>query len=503
MGDFIPANTGLSRVFLIPFRAGPARAPEYHSCLRAQAVSQSFGEVTDIECPDPTRPGKYVKIGQFQTGEERATITLEGRYAIDVRSRLLQLAKQGCAVDVQVHFGDCEDLSDHNAFKKVLYLQDALLSAYNTEDLGSLASSDTAQVNESVDISARDIFDIVAMTFGAKGGDLVTTEVIDVAVCDEVACGSCGDPSSGCLKAFALTIKAGGSPGTPADVVYTVDGGLTWFAHDIDSLLASDNPNAVACLKGFLVIVSEDSGSAHYADLDEFDALGTDPDFTEVTTGFQVGGPPTCIVSDGSKGFIGGEGGHIYQMQTPANGVTVIEDGTLTSSTLHAIDALGDTFVVAVGNDGVILWSADGVSFSILTTSPVGVGVDILAVAIKSKTEWWVGTDAGRLYFTQDAGQHWTEKAFPGSGAGSVEDIVIQSDSIMYLAHATTGPADGHILASYNGGYDFVVLPVGTGLIPTNDKINALAICESDPGLLIAGGLGANGTDGILIVGAM
>ena len=503
MSDFIPANTGLSRVFLIPFRAGPTRAPEYHSCLRAQAVSQSFGEVTDIECPDPTRPGKYVKMGSYQTGEERATVTLEGRYALDVRSAILQLAKRACAVDVQVHFGDCEDLSDHNAFKKILFLQNAKIAAYNTEDLGSLASADTAQVNESVDISAEEIFDIIAMTFGAKGGDLVTNEVVDVTICDEVACGECGDPSTGCQKAFAITLKAGGSPGTSADVVYTVDGGLTWYAHDIDSLLSSNDPDAVACIKGFLVVVSEDAGSANYADLDEFDAFGTDPDFTAVTTGFQVGGAPTCIVSTGTKAFIGGAGGRVYVMETPANGVTVLEGGTLTPSRIRAIDALSDSFIVAVGEDGVILYSQDGVSFSLLTTPPVGVGVDLLSVALKSKTEWWVGTDGGRAYFTTDAGAHWTQRAFPGYGTGSVNDIVIQSDSIMYIAHRTTPPDVGRILASYNGGYDFVVLPTGSGLLPTNDKINSIAVCKADPGFIVAGGLNANGTDGILIVGTM
>jgi hypothetical protein len=503
MSDFIPANTGLSRVFLIPWRAGPTRVPEYHSCLRAQAVSQGFGEVTDIECPDPTRPGKYIKIGSFQTGVERATVTLEGRYALDVRSALLKLAKQGCAVDLQVHFGDCQDLSDHNDFKKILYLQDALLSAYNTEDLGSLASGDTAAVNESVDISARDIFDIVAQTFGNKGGDLVTNKVIDGVICDEVSCGECGDTSDGCQRAFVISIQAGGSPGTPADVIYTVDGGTTWYAHDIDSLGATDDPSAVACLKGFLVVVSEASGSAHYAPLADFDAFGTDPDFTAVTTGFVAGGDPTCIVSLGTKAFIGGDGGHVYSMETPSNGVTLIEDGVLTPSRLLAIDALSDSFVVAVGEDGVILFSEDGATFQLLSTSPVGVGVDVTAVAIKNKNEWWVGTSAGNVYFSIDAGAHWTVKAFPGSGAGTINDITIQSESIMYIAQSTTGPAVGRLLGSFNGGYDFIVLPLGSGVLPTSDILAFVAACDADPGFIVTGGLGANGADGIIITGTM
>jgi hypothetical protein len=504
MGEFIPATTGLSRVFIIKGRAGPENVPDYHSCVRAQALSQSFGDITDIECPDPTRPGQYVKIGSFQGAVERATISLEGRYALDVRSALMRMAKDRCPVDVQVHFGDCEDLSDHNAFKKVLFLHKAALSTYNTEDLGSLASGDTAAVNESADLSADEVFDIIAASWGEKGGDLVTTEVIDATICDEVSCGDCGAPSGGCDRVYVITKQAGGSPGTPADVVYSIDGGITWYAHDIDTLGVAEDPDGVACVQGYLVIVSEDSISAHYALLSEFDDKGTDPAFTEVATGFQAAGAPTCIVSVPGGAFIAGLSGHVYWMGGPSNGVTVLEDGTLTTSTLLAIAALNEHFVVTVGADGTILYSTDGSTFSRLTTPPVGVGVDILSVAIKNKDEWWVGTDAGNLYYTLDAGAHWTLKAFPQSGAGTVNDIVIENDSMIYLAYTYTTPApdQGRVYASFNGGYDFVVMPLGSGLMPTAIKLNTIAACPADPELVVAGGI-RTGADGIVIVGKM
>lgn len=279
---------------------------------------------------------------------------------------------------------------------------------------------------------------------------------------------------------------------------------MTWFAHDIDSMGVAEDPSGVACVQGFLVVVSVDSGSAHYADLDEFDDKGTDPDFTEVTTGFEVGGEPTCIVSVPGGAFIGGMAGHVYWMGTPSNGVSILEDGTLTISDILAIAALNEHFVVAVGADGTILFSADGSVFQRLTTSPVGVGIDILSVAVKSKTEWWVGTDAGNLYYTLDSGAHWTLKPFPQSGAGTVNDVAIANDSIMYLAYTYTTPApdQGRIYASFNGGYDWVVMPLGSGLMPSSIKLNTVAPCKVDPELVVAGGL-LTGTDGIILVGKM
>lgn len=503
-GEFVPATTGLSRVFLIDGRAHPEHAPEYYSCYRAQALSQSFGTITDIECPHPNRPGVYQKVGSFQSGEERATVTLEGRFAIDLRSALMRIAKRMCSVDVQIHFGDCEDLSDHNAFKKILYLQDVMLSAYNTDDLGSLASGDTAVVNESVDLSAREVFDIIPMGWSSRAGDLVTTEVVDVAICDEVSCGTCGELSEGCNRIFAITLKAGGSPGTPADVVYSLDGGITWYAHDIDSLDAAEDPDEVDCLKGYLVVVSEDSGDAHYALISEFDEFGTDPDFTAVTTGFVAAGAPTCIKALTGAAFIGGANGHIYKMTNPPDGVTVLEDGALTPSRLLAIDAVSERDIVAVGEDGIILYSTDGATFTALTTAPVGIGVDFLTVAMKNKTEWWVGTDAGNMYYTLDAGVHWTLKAFANSGAGRVESIDIQNDSIMHMAYTYTTPAPdvGRIYTSFNGGYDWNIMPLGSALLPSSIDLNVVMGCRADPELVVAGGI-RTGTDGIIITGKM
>jgi hypothetical protein len=503
MSDFIPATTGLSRVFIIEGRAGPRFEPEYFSCYRAQALTKNFGDVTDIECPDPTRPGSFVKIGSFQSGEERATITLEGRYAIDLRSRLLRLAKNKCPVDVQLHFGDCEDLSDPTSFKKILYLEDVFMTTYNTEDLGSLQSDDIAAVNESVDLSAAEIYDVVPQAYSAKAADLVTNEVVDVVICDEVECGDCGDPSGGCNGIFAITLSAGGSPSTPPDVVYSVDGGTDWFAHDIETLGAAEDPDAVACVYGKLVVVSNATGSLHYADLDEFDEFGTDPAFTEVATGFGAGvGEPNNIVGLGNIGFIVGNDGYVYKVTNPANGVTALESGDLTISHLLAVDALSKSFVVAVGNDGVILVSEDGTNFSLLTTPPVGIGVNITAVMLKTKREWWIGTSGGDLYYTEDAGAHWTQKEFTDDGAGTVHDITWATESVIYFSHETAGGV-GRIWASFDGGYTFTVMPFGSAIMPAADKFNAIAACRNDPELIVAGGLDDDASDGIIVLGTM
>jgi photosystem II stability/assembly factor-like uncharacterized protein len=502
MSDFTPAKTGLSRVFLIEGRARPDHVPSYESCLRADSLSKPFGDVERIECPDPNRPGKYIEVGTIQAGEERATLTLEGRYALDLKSELLRLARKGCALDVSLHFGDCVDLSDFNNFSKILVLEDVNITTYDTEPLGSLQSSDEAAVNESVEISAKTVYEITPLSFAERAGDVVTNEVVDVVICDDVSCGDCEDESDGCQKIYAITLAAGGSPGTPPDVVFSVDGGATWAAHDIDSMSAEEDPDANACLGGNLVIVSNETGSLHYALLSEFESA-VDPDFTEVTTGFVTGGEPNDIFSVSGKAFIVGDGGYIYATEDATAGVDVLDAGVAAATAnLNSVHALSKLFAVAAGDAGTVVFTENGTQWTAAATEPVGVAVDINVIRAKTSREWWVGTSDGRLFYTLDQGTTWTEKSFSGSGSGAVHDLVIVTDTLFYMTHATTTPR-GRLFASFNGGQSWTILPQGVGVLPLSDRFNALAACQFEPDLLVAVGLADNGTDGIIVVGNM
>jgi hypothetical protein len=59
----------------------------------------------------------------------------------------------------------------------------------------------------------------------------------------------------------------------------------------------------------------------------------------------------------------------------------------------------------------------------------------------------------------------------------------------------------GRILRTINGGFSWYVAPEGTGTIPTNQKLNAVAVCP-DPNKVFAGGATSVAGDGILISGA-
>lgn len=499
--SFTIAKTANTRVFLIEGGARADHAPSYESCLRMMGIAQGFGDIERIECPDPQNYGKFVEVGSIRGANERPTTSLEGRYALDLQSDLLRLARQGCAFDVQLHMGACQNPASFNEFDKILILEGAYPTNYSTEDLGALQSGDNAAINETTDISASDVYEALPLAYVSRAGSILTNEVIDVVVCDNVSCGDCEDESSGCEKIFAVTLCEGGSPGTSPDIVYSIDGGANWYAHDIEELTSAQSPTGIECLGDYIVVISNDAGSLCYALKSEFDTI-SDPEFEEITTGIVAGGEPNGIWSTGSYAFIVGDNGYVYGCEDPADGVTVLDAGAATGNDLLAVHGLSSTFAVAVGINGTVLYTSDGSSWGATTTNPAGIGVTLYTVWVVSENVWWVGASNGYLYYTLNAGETWNTKAFAGAGTGIVYDIVFATPSVGRMAHQT-GATAGRIFTTFDGGYSWKLAPEKSGTLPANDKINKLAYCSGNANFICGVGLADDASDGFIVVGSI
>jgi len=501
-GNLTPLQTGFTRVFLIENRAGPTRVPVYMGCMRAGGIDWSLGTISKIECPSPKGYDKFEEKGKSKGEADRPSTSVVGRYAADLESELLRLARIGCSFDLQFHIGICTDPTLFNTFQKAVVWEEADLTSYGADDLGALEQSERNAVNETGEISARELYEILPLDFAEVAGDIITNEIVDVVVCDSVSCGECETQSDGCQRVYAVSLAAGGSPGTPADVVYTLDGAANWNTSEVDSLGIAEDPDALACVSGYVVVVSNDSCSLHYVLQNELDTVG-DELWVENILGFVAAGCPNDIWSVGNYAFIVGNNGYIYGLSDPTAGVTVLDAGAATGVMLRAVHAMDRNVAVAVGSNGVVVRTLNGGITWQAMNNPTGVGEDLYCVWVKTETEWWVGSNSGRLLYTLDGGVTWAEKAFNGSGGTSVVyDIAFSSDGVMTIAHATAAAAGvGRLLRSYDGGYDFVVLPEDVGALPAADRFNAIALCENDVNVVAAVGLADNATDGIAIWG--
>lgn len=494
MADFNPAITAFSRVFLIDGRARPDHKPSFQACLKAGALSWDQGDVEPVECPDPEQYGDFVEKAEVQTGRGRPTLPLTGRYAADLASTLLKLAVKRCNVDIQVHFGKCTDPRLFNQFTKAIIFEKGKLTNYSTEDLGALASDENAKVDESTDVSGREFYEVLPIAWAEKAQDVVVNPLVDVVICSQVACGDCDDEDDGCEKIFAISGSTGGSPGTAPDVVWSSDKGANWYANDIDVLGAASTAPGIACLGDYVVVISDSDDSISYKL--KADILNAVADaWTENATGIVAAGSPADIWSVGNYAFIVGDGGYIYGTGDPAVGVTVLDAGVATTENLAAVHALDDEFAVAVGANGAIVFTNDGITWAASPATPSA--NNLTAVWVKNEDEWFVST-ATALYYTLDQGVTWTQKLLPVTPT-NITDIAMSTDSVMYVSVVYN--AHGRIYRSFDGGYSWINTPEGVATIPLSDQYTAIAACKNDPNFIVGVGLADDGADGILIVG--
>ena len=509
-GAFTPTRAALSRVWLIDGGARADHTPAFQSCLKAMAASQSFGDIEKIECPDPDEFGEFNEIGVIQGAEDRETSSLVGRYPINSISDLLRIAKKRCSFDFHVNFGECENPKNFNDFQKKLIREDTYATNYSTDDMGALSSDENAVVNETADTSSKTIYEVLPLALTKRADDVIDNPAIDVVICDRPSCAGCSDESNGCEIIFVLADSTAGSPGTAPDIIWSIDGGRTWAEDDINSMLAAETANGLACVGDNLVVVSNDSASIHYKPIATIIA-GTALGWIENATGIVAGGEPNDIWSVGNFAFIVGDGGYVYSLVDAASGVTVLSAGDVTTENLQAVKAISEFVAMAVGENDAVIYTTTKTSWTAPTFAPV-TGGGLISCEMKSAIEWWAGSDNGQLEYTIDAGETaWVEEDLPGAGYDAIGDIHFSTKSVGYLGVTRTisGASRGQILRTYSGGGGvewsggWNIMPQGVGNLPLNDAINAVYACKHNPNFVVAGGLADDGTDGFLVIGTV
>lgn len=486
-----------TRLFLIEDRANPDNAPLYESLARALGLTWAQGDITPVRVPDPEQYGKFITVDNIRGQQGLPTISIENRLTRDL-STLLSLVRKGCEFDVQLHAGACEDPRDFNGgWEKVYVLEGAVATSYDTNELGALDADQNVIVNETVPLSGNDWYELKRIVGSEIGAATVVQEVVDVTICDSRQCGECGISSNGCEKIFAVTLNTGGSPGLGAQVLYSPDAGATVSATVITTMGATNDPSGLACSGIYLAVISNEDASIHYAPL--ADILDGSETWTKIATGIVGGKAPNDIFSLGSTfNWLVGDGGYIYFTDDITSGVSVQSAAGQTSQDLNAIHGADEFNLVAVGASNTVLFTNDGGNNWSSVTGP-DVGVDLLCVAVKSANVWFVGANDGKLFYTQDGGANWTEKAFSGSGSGKVNAITFATPTVGYMATQTSG-TKGRVYRTIDGGFSWYILPEAAGLsLPQSDSIEALAACSENPNLVFAAGLADNATDGILM----
>jgi photosystem II stability/assembly factor-like uncharacterized protein len=416
-------------------------------------------------------------------------------------STLLEVAKRGCDVDVQVRMGKCSDPTDQDrGWEKILVVEAVGPGGWSIPgNMNVFQPADREMLTEELSFTGENLFEIVRMVYAEQAASNIVQEVVKVLICDSVSCGDCELPSDGCQKVFVITKSHGGSPGLAAEVIYSQNQGVSWSDTLIDSIAANEDPVDAACVGSYLVVLSNEGDAHHYASI--ADILNGVETWEEVT-GYNASGSPNAMWAFSPLHiWVVGDGGYVYKLTdiTATVAAANIQDaGDATTENLVAVHGYDELNIMAVGANNAVVYTTDGETWAAVTGPNPGTA--LTCCWMKSKTEWFVGDAGGQLWYTRNSGTSWTEKTFPSSGTGSVEDIQFANDTVGFLSHSTAA-VRGRILRTINGGFNWYVAPESNTSVPLADKFNSLAVCEYNANLVFAGGLGDNAVDGILVKG--
>lgn len=452
------------------------------------------GGVDPVFVPDPRKAGRYKLVARSITAPDLPTATLIMHEKHGSIPR--QLQRIGCPFTLYELSGQCKDLSDFlSGWSDYVLIYSG--AEVTDKDLGTRTARDSDDpIEDSLSVTLAEIYPVGALGFGAEAATQVDTEIVDIVYGTDISC-NCTDNTN---YIYALAKSPGaGSPGLPSELLYSTDGGATWNSQAINGIGASELGLAIDIVGSYLLVLGLD---AYYiAEINN--KTGVPGTFTKVSTGFVAAGSPNDVyVASPREVWFAGDGGYIYKSTDITAGVSAVNPGDTTTQNLTRIHGKEET-IVAVGAAGTVIKSNNrGVTWITVTTAPSAAALS--AIAVISLDAYWVGTATGYAYYTKDGGETWTSKAFSGSGAGAVRDIVFCTEEVGWLAHDTATPT-GRLFNTWNGGENWTNAAPRVLNFPVVDRVNRVAYPDAHPSIaannVALACLAGDGFDGTIVLG--
>ena len=455
------------------------------------------GGIDPVWVHDPYRVGRFRLVARSVSPADlpNATVTFREKHGGISRALL-----KNCTFNIYEVVGRCKDLSDlMRGWTDYVQIYEA--GEVTDKDEGDRTSFDSDDaIENALSVVWSNIYPIGALSFGESAAGEVSREVVDVTYAPGNVC--VNDCDWGDQRIYALANTSGaGSPGLPAEVIYSVDGGVSWNQVNIDGCGASEVVYAIDVAGIYLVVIG--TNAYYFAEINS--KTGVPGSFTKVTTGFVASKSPRDLyVLSPREVFFCGLGGYVYKATDITAGVSVVNAGVATAQNLSRINGDGNEVIVASGATGAIIKSENrGLSFSTTTLSPEA--STLQALEVLDENIYWVGCSTGRVYYTTNGGETWTPKTLPGASGGAVYDIVFPTRSVGYISWSDATPT-ARLYTTFDGGEDWGYSATRINNWPVFDRGNRIACpATEDAGWacnsVVVAGLAGDGTDGIVIVG--
>lgn len=404
------------------------------------------GTVAPLYVPDPRQIGFYKLLARTiaaPTALPKATLTLREKHGAIPR----QLQRVPL-LSIYENDGVCVDPSNFlNGWSDGVIIYSFGIT--ETKNLGNRGSWMTDVVLEDkLPLTLEAVYAIGPL---AAGEAVVTTnEIISVTYGSFLSDGSCGPQDDGTKTLYAAEIHGVGAPTSH----YSLDGGATWTTLAITGFGAAVDPSRSRIMGNYWLILSPTEDAYYVIALDPTTHKPIGTTWTKVTAGFAAGkGPTDMVVVSPTEAYLCGLGGYLYKCIDPTAGVTVLNAGVVTTEDFARI-ALQDQTIIAGATTHVVVVSANrGLTWAKTATDP-GTG-DINGVSIVQPDLWWACDSAGKLWYTQDDGQTWTQQT-QVSGLTTAMDVQFVTKEVGFVAGANATPL-GFVWGTWDGGHSWTL----------------------------------------------
>lgn len=402
------------------------------------------GSVEPIWSPTPEQPRQFTLRGRTRSAPDLPTWDVEFTEYHGYIPR--QLTTLRCPITFYDVSGPCESLSDIDR-GWVGYLFIRADGIAGPTDMGARSGGqDDTVLMDSVSFTGARAYPAGQLAFGEEAATVVVQEVIDGAYLKAANCGDCGLVNDGTRFSYYVTRSNVGSPSAPGQIVYSLDAGQTWNTATIASIGVTNAPTALDIAGRRLFVLVPGGSQIFHATLNV--DTGAPGSFTAVAAGAAY---QDAWVKSPNDIWFAGSAGAIGRTRDIGVAPTLIDSGA-GAVILSRIHGAGQT-IVAVGATGTLRASRNGgASWSTIAVVVAGATITagLTSVFCITPKRWWITTDAGRAYWTENSGVTWTESAFADSGAGACRDIVFVTPEVGYILHDASSVASCY--CTVNGG---------------------------------------------------
>lgn len=419
------------------------------------------------------RDGVLQSIGTIQgvPAQGTTTLTVPMFPTSDVLDRI-----KNCEITLYAMTDNCGKLGVFNNYVRGVVMHKVRVTNRNRQNLVMRESAD--KVLRVLDVSYQSVSDLRVLTV-TQQSIAETRNLNDIVFDMDLRCASdCGAPKDANDVGYTVSSGTAGSPTSDADVWSTDDEGSTWA----NATGAVPSPFAGGDIKSAvlfqmdkntwrLVVASgPKAGSAQIAYSDDGGAT-----WTTVTVGATAwegaAHADALFAFDRDHLWLATDHGRVY-VSTDAAVSWTSQTSALTASAANSLNSVKfsdyDNGFAAGNNDTLIKTIDGGDNWSAVTTAPT-TSDNITALEVKSKYELLVGSNAGQLFQSLDAGLTWTTITYSGqANTDTVNGLAFVNDKIGFMIVNTSAPL-GSVHLTVNGGASWQKLTT-----PTNAGLNAV-----------------------------